>query len=60
MRKSEPSSRASQRQPSNRSEGNTIGVLDSKFVVATLVNTHEGDAIAPSMAALQDISRQVQ
>lgn len=28
-----------------------IGIPDSKIVVATLVNTHERDPIAPSMAA---------
>ena len=34
-----------------------IGVPGSKLVVTALVNTDEGDVIAPGMAALQDISQ---
>jgi hypothetical protein len=29
-----------------------IGDLDTKFVVAALINTEEGDAIVPSLMAL--------
>ena len=37
-----------------------IGSLDSKLVVTALVNAEEGDAIAPSMIALERLNQQIE